>query len=77
MAITGKEAFYKSLLITNIEAGIAADCSAIPIAPNCISGLADGIAMSLIPFLTSDADVLPLGLLDSVGGPVTGLGKIG
>ena len=83
--ITGKESALAALLEPSIDSeirtAIAAKCGVAPIAPNCIDGLAAGIAKGvanvLINFLTSNivvnsTAVPALGIVDSVSGPCTG-----
>lgn len=57
MPITGLEDTLKSQLISAIEAGIAAECGSAVMTPNCIAGLAKGIADAIIPFLTANLQV--------------------
>jgi len=64
MPITGLESTYKGLLITQIEAGILAECGYAVADPNCIDGLAKGIADATIPFLVANTMV-------NIGIPVT------
>lgn len=54
MPITGQEATLKAALVAAIQAGIAAECGYAVMTPNCINGLAKGIADALIPFLTAN-----------------------
>lgn len=75
--ITGQEATLKAMLISAITAGIAAECGYTVMTPNCINGLAKGIADAIIPFLVANTKVnsttVPgAGLLDSMHGAVTG-----
>jgi len=76
--ITGQEGALKAALIAAIQAGIAAECGYVVTTPNCIDGLAKGIADALIPFLVANVEVNPgqvvpgSGLIDSVSGSVTG-----
>lgn len=76
--ITGQEATLKAMLISAITAGIAAECGYTVMTPNCINGLAKGIADAIIPFLVANVQVNSTtvpgsGLLDSMSGPVTGV----
>ena len=75
--LTGTETVLKSSLIAAIQAGVLADCGTSPISPNCINGLAKGIADAVIPHLVANIEVASTtvpgtGLLDSVSGPVSG-----
>lgn len=80
MPITGLEGTLKASLISNIEASIAANCGYVVMTPRCISGLAEGIANAIIPFLVANIQVnvgqsvnVPgAGLVDSQNGSVTG-----
>lgn len=68
--ITGQEAALKALLKTEIEAAVTANCGAAPLPPNCIIGLAEGIANALIPFLVTNivvnsANIPASGIVDS------------
>lgn len=79
MPITGKELDLKADLITEIEAAIATNCGASPMAPNCISGLAEGIANAIIPFLVANTQVnpgQPVETPDTLTGTSTGPGTI-
>lgn len=76
--ITGQESTLKAMLISAITAGIAAECGYTVMTPNCINGLAKGIADAIIPFLVANTQVntttVPgAGLIDSVSGPVSGV----
>ncbi len=57
MPITGMEAALQAQLVAAIHAGIAAECGASPMTPNCIDGLAKGIADAIIPFLVANLQV--------------------
>jgi hypothetical protein len=77
MPITGLESTLEALLVNTIKAGIAARCGVSPLTPNCIDGLAKGIADAIIPFLVANVQVntttVPgAGLIDSMSGPVSG-----
>ena len=74
--VSGTENTLKALLITDIEAGILADCGAAVQTPNCISGLAAGIANAVIPHFVSNAQILP-GSFNVPGfGAVVGIGAM-
>lgn len=75
--ITGQEGLLRSMLISSITAAIAVECGYTVMTPNCINGLAKGIADAIIPFLVTNTKVnsttVPgAGLIDSISGPVTG-----
>lgn len=57
MPITGQESALKAALISSIQAGIAAACGYSVMTPNCIDGLAKGIADAIIPFLVANIQV--------------------
>jgi hypothetical protein len=59
MPITGMESTLKSQLVAAIQAGIAAECGYAVMTPNCINGLAKGIADAIIPFLVANIQVNP------------------
>lgn len=59
MPITGLEDTLKAQLISAIQAGIAAECGYSVMTPNCINGLAKGIADAIIPFLVNNIQVNP------------------
>ena len=57
--LTGSENTLKALLDTDIKAGILADCGTAVQTPNCILGLAAGIANATVPHLVSNIQVIP------------------
>lgn len=59
MPLTGTEAVLESSLIAAIQAGITANCGAAPMSPNCITGLAQGIANAMVPHMVSNVQVDP------------------
>lgn len=74
--LTGSEAVLEAALIAAIQAGILNKCSFTPISPNCIDGLAEGIAVAIIPHVVTNTVVLPTSMLDSLSGAVTGTGTV-
>lgn len=74
--LTGSEAVLESSLIAAIQAGITANCLVAPIAPNCINGLAEGIANAIIPHLIGNIQV-DSGAACGVGSHPTGGAAVG
>ena len=57
MPLTGTETTLTASLQASIEAEIASLCGSAPVDPNCIEGLASGIAKAIIPHLVSNIQV--------------------
>lgn len=76
MPLAGSETVLAAALEASIEAEIANACGHTPEAPNCIDGLALGIAKAIIPHITANALVNTVVVTpNTING--TGVGTVG